>query len=159
MIPLNATHAYREAAIRGARQIRLVMMMYDMIIDDLQRALEAIRMNDIEKRTDEIKHALCVIEQLQGTLNMADGGEAAINMDQLYSITRGKLLEASIKNSATILKNEVRLFTELRSAWQQVEGKPLESDSPERLPEPQTPESFTVANPISAEPVSCNWTA
>jgi flagellar secretion chaperone FliS len=158
MIPSDATHAYREAAIRGASQIRLVMMMYDMIIDDLQRSLEAIRVNDIEKRTQEIKHALCVIEQLQGTLNMADGGDAAINMDQLYSITRGKLLEASIKHSATILKNLVKLFTELRSAWQQVENQPFPFGSAEPAPE-QIPAPIVAVNLVPAEAVSCDWTA
>lgn len=159
MIPTNATHAYREAAIRGASQIRLVMVMYEMILDDMQRALEAIRSNDIEKRTGEVKHALCVIEQLQGTLNMTDGGEAAINMDRLYSITRGKLLEASIKNSAPILQEQVKLFTELRGAWQQVELEALAPHCPEPSAGPEVPVLFTVTSSISTEPVSCDWTA
>lgn len=159
MTPLDATHAYREAAIRGASQVRLVIMMYDMVLDDLRRALEAIRSNDIEKRTAETKHALSVLEQLQGTLNMADGGEAAINMDRLYSITRGQLLEASIKNSAAILQEQVRLFTDLKGAWQQVESDSVASGSSEPLSEPQVPAPVVVANAASAAPVSSDWTA
>lgn len=155
----KATNAYREAAIRGASQVGLVVMMYDMLIEDLAGAADAVRSGDVEKRTADTKHALAVLEQLQGRLNMDGGGEAAINMDRLYSITRAKLLEASIKNSAAIFKEQARIFTELRGAWQQVEGKPLESKSPEPLGEPRVPASFTVADSLSAEPVSCEWTA
>jgi flagellar secretion chaperone FliS len=157
MIQPNATNAYREAAIRAASQIRLVMMMYDMVIDDLKGSVEAIRTNDIEKRTNDIKHALSVIEQLQGTLNMTDGGEAAITMDRLYSITRGRLLEACIKNSAPILREQVHLYTELRAAWQQVENKSLPFAAPEGLPE--APPATLAAAEAPPGPASCDWTA
>jgi flagellar protein FliS len=151
----KATKAYREAAIRGASQIGLVVMMYDMIIEDLNRAVDAVRSSEIEKRTAETKHALSVLEQLQGTLNMADGGEAAINMDRLYSITRARLLEANIKNSVTIFKEQVRLFTELKVAWQQAEEKPLEFERGPELPVPVPGRTSS----ISVESASCDWTA
>ncbi len=112
-----ATNAYREAAIRGASQIELVILMYDMIVEDLTRAIDAIRTNDIERRTIEIKHTISVLEQLQVCLNMTDGGEAAQYMDRLYSIARGKVLEAHIKSSTAILKEQIWIFADLRAAW------------------------------------------
>jgi flagellar biosynthetic protein FliS len=88
IIQQDATHAYQEANIRGASQVELVVLMYDMLIEDLRRAIEAISANDIEKRTRETKHAISVLEQLQTCLNMKDGGEAAQYMDRLYSLAR-----------------------------------------------------------------------
>ncbi len=100
----NIARQYREAAVRNASQVGLVVIMYDMIIEDLHRAIEAVRNNNVEKRANETRHMLAVLEQLQGTLDMDNGGEAAVNMDRLYSIARAKLLEANIKNSVAVLE-------------------------------------------------------
>ncbi len=142
----NIARQYREAAVRNASQVGLVVIMYDMIIEDLHRAIEAVRNNNVEKRANETRHMLAVLEQLQGTLDMDNGGEAAVNMDRLYSIARAKLLEANIKNSVAVLEELRSLFTELRAAWAQVEDnskpKPGEiSGNEERFsPVPAEPE-------------------
>lgn len=117
----NAKLAYQEAEIRGASQIGLVIMMYDMIIDDLRQAIDHLHTADIQARTESIKHAIAVLEQLQGTLNMDSGGDAARNFDRLYSIIRAKLLEAHIKCSADIMKSQMNLLTDLRAAWKKAE--------------------------------------
>jgi flagellar protein FliS len=117
----KAKLAYQEAEIRGASQIRLVIMMYDMMIDDLRHAIDYLRAGDVQARTDSTKHAIAVLEQLQGTLNMDSGGDAARNFDQLYSMVRAKLLEAQIKCSAEIMKSQMDLLTDLRTAWKQAE--------------------------------------
>lgn len=135
--------SYREAAVRGAGQVELVIMLYDILFDDIQRAVTAIRACNIEARTAEIKHALSVLEQLQGTLNFEEGGEAARNMDRLYSIVRAKLLEAHIKTSAEILHKQIELLTPIRDAWKQISpspSKPAEYAPPPQLDEPTTTE-------------------
>lgn len=114
---LDAQKTYREQAVRSATQVQLVMMMYDMIGQDLRRAIDAIHRNDVEARSVEIKHALAVLEQLQGTLNMQAGGDAARCLDRLYSTARGKLLEAHIKVSEEMLRSQMRIFADLREAW------------------------------------------
>lgn len=96
-------------------------MTYDIIISDLERAKEAIGSGNIEKRTAEIRHALMALEHLQGSLNFAEGGDCAKNLDSLYSLLRGKLLEAQIKVSAELLDQQISLLLSVRDAWQQVE--------------------------------------
>jgi flagellar secretion chaperone FliS len=155
MIPKNATYAYREAAIRGASQIRLVIIMYDMVLDDMQRALQAIRVNDIEQRTAETRHVLAVLEQLQGTLDMVSGGDAAVAMDRLYSIVRGKLLEANMKNSAQILQELIDMFSDLKAAWQKVEGRQSEEGLARQYADAAP---FGVA-PALTESAGCDWSA
>jgi len=137
----DITISYREAAVRGAGQVELVVMLYDILFDDIQRAIAAIRAGDIESRTIEIKHALGVLEQLQGTLNFGEGGEAARNMDRLYSIVRAKLLEAHIKTSEAILENQINLLAPIREAWKQI--SPSNPKSAEYAPPPQLDEPTT----------------
>ena len=135
--------SYREAAVRGAGQVELVIMLYDILFDDIQRAIAAIRAREIETRTAEIKHALSVLEHLQGTLNFEQGGEAARNMDRLYSIVRAKLLEAHIKTSEEILHKQIELLSPIREAWKQVS--------------PSQPKSEQYAPPPLEEPVPMEW--
>lgn len=137
----NAQYAYREAAIRSASQVGLVIVMYDMVIEDLRRAVEAIQANDIEKRTGEVRHALSVLEQLQGTLNLETGGEAASNMDRWYSVARAKLLEGHLKVSAEIFRSQQDLFVELRNAWQQAEQVKLAEEGRPAVAGPGTLQS------------------
>lgn len=121
MIRTEIMNAYSETAARGAGQVELVVMLYDLLLDDMRRGIEAIRSRDVEGRTFEIKHALNVLEQLQGTLNFDEGGEAARNLDRLYSIIRAKLLEAHLKVSEEILQRQIALLTPIRDAWREVE--------------------------------------
>ena len=149
----SATRAYQEAAISGASNVELVLMMYDMIIEDLDRTIKAAADKDIDTRTTETKHVLAVLEQLQGTLDMTNGGAAAVNMDHLYSVTRGKLLEASIKNSTALFRELREIFVELKAAWMQV-GKVKREDA--------IHEEY-VGSPILSESASdtaaCDWSA
>jgi flagellar biosynthetic protein FliS len=56
----NVPNAYREADVRGATAVRLVVLLYEQIIRDLTQAAQAIEQNDIESRTKFINHALLV---------------------------------------------------------------------------------------------------
>ena len=133
--------SYREAAVRGAGQVELVIMLYDILFDDIRSAIASIRAHNIESRTNEIKHAFGVLEQLQGTLNSQQGGEAARNMDRLYSIVRAKLLEAHITSSEEMLQKQLDLLAPIREAWKQV--SPSQPKTPEYAPSPQLDEPVT----------------
>lgn len=96
-------------------------MMYDVIVSDLERAKEAIASGKIEERTADIRHALLALEHLQISLNFEQGGDCARNLDRLYSLIRGKLLEAQLKVSADLLDEQIGLLLSVREAWEQVE--------------------------------------
>jgi flagellar protein FliS len=136
--------AYRETGAAGANQVELVALLYDVLLDDLRRAIQAIRAHDIEARTFELQHALRIVEQLQGSLNMEDGGEVAATLDQLYSIVRAKILEAQWKVSEQILQSQVSLLLPVRDAWKQasLQQKPTPVVANEPLPPNQQSPSF-----------------
>ncbi len=140
----DARRAYLESAVRGAPPTRLVVLLYEAAISDLQRALAAVRSGDVERRTAEIGHALAIVGQLQATLDLARGGEVAQNLDRFYSVVRAKLLEAQIKGSAELLEEQSGHFLSLRDAWLEVEkdvSRPtvLPNKSQSALPPPAAP--------------------
>jgi flagellar protein FliS len=115
-------YTYRRAAVDGASSVTLVIMLYDRLVADVQRAIAAMANNDIEARCSELKHALLILQQLEGSLDYERGGDAASNLAAFYSYARAKVLEAQIKMDAPMLQKLVVHFQDVKSAWQQVEA-------------------------------------
>src|SRR5690349_9648807 len=112
--------SYRKAAIQNATSVGLVIILYDMLVADLQRIIEAIQKGDIEKRSAEVKHAFLVLQQLEGSLEMEKGGQAARHLSNFYSALRSKILEAHIKINVATLQDQISLILDVRQAWEQV---------------------------------------
>jgi flagellar protein FliS len=151
---------YLRAAAQNATAVGLVIILYDLLIHDLEQAIAAFADRDIERRTAEIKHALLVLQQLDGSLDRENGAEAAKHFSSFYSALRSKIFEAQLKASPEILRKQIDLVLDVRQAWQQV-------DKPNLGP------AYAMAEPVAAgtaersmaaaagagEVVSMNWTA
>jgi len=114
---------YREAEIRGASSVECVIMMYDIAIADLRKSLGCLSAGDIEGRTNALVHCLAVLEQLQGSLQMESGGEAARQLYRFYSLARAKILEGQIKCRAPLLQEILASFQRVREMWLEVKGQ------------------------------------
>jgi flagellar protein FliS len=113
--------AYQQADARGSTSLRLVVLLYEQIIQDLREASLAIDQNNIELRTKRINHALDVICLLQATLNLERGGQVARNLVRFYDTIRANLCEAQFQASKEILARQVTDLLTVRAAWEQVE--------------------------------------
>lgn len=114
-------YSYRRSAVDGASSVSLVIMLYDRLVADMQRAVAAMQLGDIEKRCSELNHALLILQQLEGSLNHEQGGVAAQNLAAFYSYARANVLEAQIKMDPSMLQNLIAHFQDVKSAWQQVD--------------------------------------
>lgn len=126
---MNASRNYQRSAIQGATPIELVVLLYDSAIQDLGRALAAMRSGDIERRASEVSHALLVLQQLQGTLDFERGGPAARQFEQFYNLLRAKVLEAQMRGSPDLMQQQLRYLSEVRECWIQARGL-LQAQSP-----------------------------
>lgn len=120
---MDARSSYREAAVCGASPMRLVLCLYEQAIEDLRRAVAALATSDIATRTRLINHALMVIGQLQGTLDMDRGGAVARNLERFYVLLRAGLVEAQATQSRNILEQQISQLTTVYEAWQEVERR------------------------------------
>ncbi|MGB8011376.1 MAG: flagellar export chaperone FliS [Terriglobales bacterium] len=152
---------YLRAAAKDATAVGLVIILYDLLVHDLEQAIAAIATGDVEKRTAEIKHSFLVLQQLEGSLDHKNGGIAAKHLAGFYSALRSKILEAHIKVSPDILRRQIELVFDVRQAWQQV-------DKPNLGPADSTPEQDASDQPTgrsmaaaagAGEVTSMNWTA
>lgn len=143
---MDARTSYREAAVRGASPVRLVICLYEQAIEDLRRSVLALERRDFEARTRGINHALTVIGQLQGSLDRVRGGEVARNLDRFYNQVRKGLIDAQQKQSARILEQQILQLVTVYEAWLEVERTATSSvpssDPPPIDPEMSAPKSF-----------------
>ena len=130
------------AAVQNARPAGLVIILFDLLINDIRGAIAAIHSGNIEQRSAELKHGFLVLQQLEGSLDMENGGEAARNFAGFYASVRASLFDAHMKVSKEILERQIELLLDVRQAWQQVEN-------------PTAGEPASVA-PLSSRPPAAN---
>lgn len=130
--------AYRENAARGASPVGRVVLLYEQAIKDLGAAIAAVASKDIEARTRSLNHALLVIGQLQACLDLDRGGEVARNLDRFYGLLQKRLLEAQVRSSAEVLREQMDLLLSVRAAWVEVENLEARDVAPAEGRGPQT---------------------
>src|ERR1700755_226093 len=117
----NPAQEYRKRAVEGASPVGLVVMLYGGAVTALMRAISAIDANNIEKRVLELNRVLAILAELQGTLDFEKGAAVAQQLEKYSIVLRSQVLDASIKNSKSILEELVKNMTGVKEAWQQVE--------------------------------------
>jgi flagellar secretion chaperone FliS len=151
----DANFAYRETEVLTTDPVGLVVLLYDMLLKDLRAAIVALAAADIDRRAAAIRHCMLVLQELQGTLDMEEGGVVATNLENFYNFTRAKLLEGQIKGSAEIFEQQITFVSSIRDAWKQVRADQLQQ---EKAPATET---TTVPPPVfEAEALSAaQWSA
>ncbi len=127
---VNKLNAYRKTSVNTASQGRLIVMLYDEAIKQMDIATDEIGKE--RKKIDKIHNAIVktqdIITELMASLDFEKGGEISQNLYNLYMFFNRQLVQANIdKSSETIL--EVRRFmADLREAWIAIEATPVEQN-------------------------------
>jgi flagellar secretion chaperone FliS len=118
---VNANLTYRASSARASNGVGIVILLYEQLVQDLRRGVIAMDEGDVETRTLELGHALEVVGQLQGRLDMENGGNVAQNLDRFYTVLRAGILDAQFKTSKTLLEKLIENVLSMREAWVAVE--------------------------------------
>jgi flagellar secretion chaperone FliS len=113
--------SYRRAAVQEASSAGLVVILYDILVDDLRQAAAAMRRADIDERSLRLKHGLLVLQLLEGSLDWENGGEAASNLARLYAHIRRQMLAAQFSCDPATLEQQIALLLDVREAWRTID--------------------------------------
>jgi len=150
---MNIQQSYREAAIRGANPVALVVRLYEQMIEDLRQVEIAIEQNAIERRSQRIKHAILVIGHLQSSLDFSRGGKVAKDLDNFYNVLRQNLLQVQFHPSKRGVTQLITDLLAVREAWIQVEQAEYPS-----VPISAAMGPSRAAGPATeSDPVRMNW--
>ncbi|POA99845.1 flagellar export chaperone FliS [Chromobacterium sinusclupearum] len=110
-----------KAAIYGASPIGIVVMLYEGVIKALSSASIAIDNDRFDEKARMISKAVDILEGLRIALDLEQGSEAAVNLNDLYIYMKMRLAKASLKNDKEILAEVKGLMETILPAWQQVD--------------------------------------
>jgi flagellar protein FliS len=121
----RGAHAYIQTQVSSRSPLELVVMLYEGLIRFAGEARGAIERRDLVAKRASMSRALAILSELQSTLNMTDGGELAVSLDNLYTYINGRLLEASMQNAVEPIDETLRLVSTLRDAWSEIAGREI----------------------------------
>jgi flagellar protein FliS len=124
MTPQRGLAHYRRTQVQSASPLELVVMLYDGALASMHVARAAIERRDIPARRDALAKVLAIVNELQSTLNLEQGGAVAAELDDLYAFVNARLLLAASQNAVAPLDDAIRVFAPLRDAWATVASQP-----------------------------------
>lgn len=117
----KAWQSYRQVATQTASPGQLVLLLYDGIIRFLEQARLGFAKDDPkefnETINNNIQRAQAVIQEMNQSLNMTEGGEFASRMRGLYDYFDRILHESNMTKTEDGIKTVLKHVGVLRDAW------------------------------------------
>lgn len=133
--PRLARAQYNHDAILSASPNRLLTMLFDRLMLDLQRAEAAQSEQDWNRASGYLVHAQDIVAELAGSLDVErwDGGQ---NLLAIYLFSSTKLVSANVDRSVERTREVIAIMEPLRQTWHQaaeiVARHAVESAAPRR---------------------------
>jgi flagellar protein FliS len=120
----RGAEAYRQTHVQSRSPLELIVMLYDGALRFTRETLAAMERGDLVAKRDALSRALAILAELQGTLNLDQGGETAASLDSLYTYMINRLTEANVQRTPAPVHEVIQLLNGLRDAWAQVAQGP-----------------------------------
>jgi len=123
----RANKAYTESAVLSASPGQLVVMLYDGAIRFLQQSSAALQAGNKNIARQKLFRADSIINELNDTLNMEQGGEVADQLRSIYLWTKKSMIEGLSEDNHIKIDQSIDALKELREAWAQTANSAIES--------------------------------
>ena len=114
----DARTAYLDASIATASPARLLVMLYDRLVLDCRRALEAQRGGDHAAAHGQLLHAQEIVMELRTSLD-TEAWEGGPGLASLYDYLHTRLIRANVGRDASITEHCLGLVTDLAQTWRE----------------------------------------
>ncbi len=111
----RARQEYLEQQVTSATPERLVTMLYDRLLVDVERAEAAQTGGDAASASTYLTHAQAIIAELSGSLE--DGWDGSDGLRALYTYLTGRLIVANVGRDVEATRECRDLISPLRDAW------------------------------------------
>ncbi|MCZ4499400.1 MAG: hypothetical protein JWQ74_1953 [Marmoricola sp.] len=112
----NARAAYMDASIATASPARLLVMLYERLVLDVQRGLDAGRRNDLIGMHEQLTHAQDIVMELHSSLRI-DGFRGGKELAALYGFLHRQLVTANVGKDIGITSDCLVIVTDLCDTW------------------------------------------
>jgi flagellar protein FliS len=112
--------AYLETRILSADPVELVSILYEYAGISVQDARQSLAAGDVPGRARAVTKAIAIVGELEGSLNLEQGGEIAVNLGRLYPYMRQRLTHANITQKDGPLAEVEALLKTLGDGWKEI---------------------------------------
>ncbi len=99
---------------------KLIDMLYEGAIERIVQAKGAMEFGNVEAKGSRINSAISIVGGLRESLNTDEGGDLAMNLDNLYVYVQSLLSEGHIRNNPSKLDEAITLLNDLRATWKKI---------------------------------------
>ncbi|WP_159793712.1 flagellar export chaperone FliS [Puerhibacterium puerhi] len=125
----DARTSYLENAVATASPARLVTLLYDRLLLDLDRAAAALGAGDRDGGRRHVDHAQDVVSELMSSLD-PDAWEGGPALMQLYTFVMSELLTAGATGDTDKVAACRELVAPLAEAWHEAAEQAAEPAAP-----------------------------
>ncbi|HEX3836820.1 MAG TPA: flagellar export chaperone FliS [Steroidobacteraceae bacterium] len=112
---------YNTVAVHGgvasADPHGMVLILLDAATERLAAACGCIEHKKLVRKSKLLHSCVAIVAELRGSLNLAQGGPLAQNLDGLYEYMIRQLMLANLNSDASTVAEVLGLLGEIRSAW------------------------------------------
>jgi flagellar protein FliS len=118
----NLSNVYRridiETGVSGASSHQLITMLFNGALEAMTVGKGALNSGDIVAKCAALTKAVRIVDEgLKAGLNLAEGGELALNLSDLYTYVCKQLTLANVRNDVNAIDECQRLLAPVRDAW------------------------------------------
>lgn len=111
----QAQARYQQEQILSASPERLLTMLYDRLVLDIERAESSQVVSDWQGAATHLKHAQAIVAELNGTLTT--GWDGAADLRAIYAHLTDQLIQANIRHDIDATRHCRGVVAPLRDAW------------------------------------------
>ncbi len=109
---------YLGDAVSTASPQQLLVMLYDRLALDLERARTALAARDHAAANEQLQHAQTIVLELLSSLQV-DAWEGGPRLAALYRWLHAELVTANLRKDANRVASCLQVVEPLRDAWRQ----------------------------------------
>lgn len=116
--------SYQRTSIGTADRRKIIALLYEGVIRNLNQAITAIESGDAETFSLRINKALDIVNFLSASLDHAKGGDISRNLQNLYDYCRDIVNQANIGGETEPLREAIGLIDTILDGWKQIANSP-----------------------------------
>jgi flagellar protein FliS len=112
----NPQNAYLQASVQTASPERLLVMLVDRLVRDVEQAVDALEGGRTQESHQHFLHAQDIVAALQSSLKpeLWDGAEA---LNSVYAWLLSQLVRANVEHSTTVAAHCLDLSRQVADTW------------------------------------------
>ena len=118
MMMTDARAAYMDASVATADPSRLLVMLCDRLVLDVQRALGAQVAGHHETAHHQLVHAQAIVTELRVSLD-PEGFRGGAELAALYDYLYQQLILANIRRDSAVTEECLQIVTQVADTWRE----------------------------------------